>query len=332
MANRENRAEILKVGRKVIAIEARAVSAMARRLDNSFADAALALLECKGNAVVMGIGKSGLIGRKIAATMSSTGTPAVFAHPVECLHGDLGLLGKRDIAIALSYSGETEEIIKLIPVIKGLGIKIISLTGRKNSTLAKMSDIVIDTNVKAEACPLNSAPTASTTAMLAAGDALAIALMKLKHFGKDDFAKLHPGGALGRILTLRVKDIMQTGTANPVISEAKTVKDALFVMTETRTGAVSVVNKKGRLTGFFTDGNLRRELQKNPNLLGLKISEVMTVNPVTVSPGTMAAKAADILREKRIDNMPVIDEKGKPVGLLDERVLIVSIPVSDDED
>lgn len=327
----QQREQILAIARKVLEIEGEAVLNLSKRLDGSFVAAVELLLNSNGRAAVIGVGKSGLIGRKIAATMASTGTPAVFVHPVECLHGDLGMLAKGDVIIALSYSGETSEVVELIPSLKALGLKTIALTGSRQSTLSKMCDVAIATPVKREACPINSAPTASTTAMLAIGDALAIALMKLKNFGKDDFARLHPGGTLGKILTIKVADLMKDSKLpNPVIRDSKTVREALVVMTESRRGAVMAVNAKGVLSGFFTDGDLRRWLQKEPNLLEKPLKTVMTVNPTTVTPKTMAADAAEILGLKG-DNVPVVDAKGRPVALLDERDVLAVIPIKENE-
>ncbi len=331
MTKSERRTRILETARRVMEIEGEAVLALSKRLDDNFVRAAELLLNCQGRAAVIGIGKSGIIGRKIAATMASTGTQAIFVHPVECLHGDLGMLSKDDVIIALSYSGETSEVVELVPALKNLGLKTIAMTGSRNSSLARMADITLACAVKREACPINSAPTASTTAMLAMGDALAIALMKLKNFGKTEFARLHPGGSLGRVLTFKVSDMLKKGLANPVISEKKTVSDALFAMTQFRSGAVAVVNARGKLTGYFTDGDLRRGLQKNPDLLKSPLTAVMTVNPSTVTPDTMAADAAEILRSKNIDNMPVVDAKGRPLGLLDERDLLAVIPIKEND-
>ncbi|MDD4004370.1 MAG: KpsF/GutQ family sugar-phosphate isomerase [Elusimicrobiaceae bacterium] len=330
MTGSERRDQILRIARRVMEIEGQAVLSLSKRLDESFVKAAELILECHGRAAVIGIGKSGLIARKIAATLASTGTPAVFVHPVECLHGDLGMLAKGDVIIVLSYSGETSEVVELVPALKELGLKTIAVTGNRASSLARLADIAIAATVKREACPINSAPTASTTAMLAVGDALAITLMKLKNFGKTDFARLHPGGSLGRILTLKVADLIKNGLPNPVIRDNETVRAALLVMTQARTGAVMAVDAKGRLSGFFTDGDLRRWLQKEQDLLEKPLNAVMTHNPVTVTPATMAADAAEILRSKG-DNIPVVDGRCRPLALLDERDVLAVIPMKDND-
>ncbi|MCK4648429.1 KpsF/GutQ family sugar-phosphate isomerase, partial [bacterium] len=262
------------------------------------------------------------IGRKITSTLSSTGTSAFFIHPVEGMHGDMGMIMKEDIVLALSYSGETEEMKKILPLIKRLGVRLITFTGNPDSFLAKESDAVLNVKVKREACPFNLAPTASTTAMLALGDALAIALLDKKGFKAADFARLHPAGVIGKKLLLRVEDVMRKGEENPLIDEDKRVKEALFVMTATRLGAVSVVDKKGKLIGFFTDGDLRRHLQKDKNLLEKKISLVMTKKPTTITKRRLATEAVRILQEKKFDNIPVVDEGNRPIGIVDERDLL----------
>ena len=270
----------------------------------------------------MGMGKSGLIGKKITATLSSTGTPAFFLHPAEGILGDVGMMTEGDLVLALSHSGETEEIEKLLPVIRKMNLKLIAITGRPKSKLAKESDLVINVKVEKEACPYNLVPTASTTAMLAMGDALAISLLKRKKFKKEDFARLHPGGVLGKRLLLKVRDIMRKGKDNPVIRQEKTVKEALLVMTETRLGATSIVDSFGKLVGFFTDGDLRRKLQKDEKILNKKIHTVMTRNPKTITHDRLAIEAARMMQEKKFDNIPVVDGKGYPIGIVDERDLL----------
>ncbi len=314
---------ILKEARRVISVEGRAVLSLSKKLDKAFVKAVQRMAVCSGRIAIIGIGKSGLVGRKLASTFSSTGTPSLFLHPVECLHGDLGMLSADDIVLAISYSGETQEMSRLAPLLKNRGLYIIAITGKPKSRLARIADITITTPVSREACPYNITPTASTTAMLAAGDAIAIVLMKIKGFGRADFARFHPGGMLGKMLNMKVKDLMRTGIANPVIAENKSVKEALRVMTRTRTGAVSAVNSKGRLSGFFTDGDLRRQLLKNPGILTEPVSDVMTKNPVCAFPDTPACEAAEILSKKNIDNLPVINpDSGIPAGILDERDLL----------
>jgi len=323
-----NKSKVLSAARDVLRAEARALAATGAVLDAEFVRAVEIIRAGSGKVAVTGIGKSGLVGRKIASTLASTGTPALFVHPVECLHGDLGMLCGGDTLLALSYSGETDEVCKLAELLKERGLKIISLAGRAGSRLARAADAAITLKVPREACPYNITPTSSTTAMLALGDALALTLMRLSGFGREDFARLHPGGSLGKILTLKVKDLMHTGSANPVISHKKTVREALSVMTLTRFGAVSVVDGKGRLLGFFTDGDLRRGLQNDDGLLSRRLETVMTRKPSSVTPDTPAIDAARLIAARRIDNIPVVDKNGKPVGILDERDLIEVLPLA----
>lgn len=314
---------ILKTARGVIKSESRAVAGLSRALDKSFVRAARLLEGCSGKAVLIGVGKSGLIARKIAATLASTGTRSVYLHPVESLHGDLGMIASDDVAVALSYSGETEETAKLLPILKKQGLPVISMTNNPDSRLARCSDVVLSLHVKSEACPMDIVPTSSTTAMLALGDALAVTLMTLKGFDRSRFARLHPGGNLGKLLNLRVADLMHKGRENPVVKETASVAAALRVMTSTRAGAVSVTGANGRLTGYFTDGDLRRRLQDGFSDLSLPVKLVMTRGPLTVHPETMAMEAARLISERKIDNLPVTDRKtGRPVGILDERDLL----------
>ena len=308
---------ILKRAKEVFRLEAEAVAALARRLDENFVRAVEALYSCKGRVVVTGMGKAGIIGQKISATLSSLGTPSVWLHSAEAIHGDLGRVTKDDIVIALSNSGETEETKSLVPILKKIGAGIIAITGNRQSTLAKHSDIVLDVSVKKEACPLGLAPTSSTTAMLAMGDALAVCLVDKKGFKEKDFALYHPGGALGRKLLLKVEDIMRKGKSNPIVNEDTIVKDVLYAITEARAGAASVVNKNGKLTGIFTDGDLRRHLEADSNLSERRVKEVMTKNPVSIQPQKLAVEALRILEEKKIDELPVVDKNGRPAGMLD---------------
>lgn len=308
---------IIKRAKEVFRLEAEAVRALANKLDHNFVQAVEAISNCKGRVVVTGMGKAGIIGQKISATLASLGTPSIWLHSAEAVHGDLGRVTKNDIVIALSNSGETEETKSLIPVLKKIGAKIIAITGNKNSSLAKFSNLVLDVSVKKEACPLGLAPTSSTTAMLAMGDALAVCLVKEKGFKEKDFALFHPGGALGRKLLLKVDDIMRKGKDNPIVNEEAIVKDVLYAITEARAGSASVVNKSGKLTGIFTDGDLRRHLETDANLSRRKVKEVMTKNPITISPQRLAVEAWRILEERKIDELPVVDEKGRPAGLLD---------------
>lgn len=320
--------DIISIAKKVFEIEEHALKTTAAAFDGNFVKAVRTIAACKGRLVLIGIGKSGHIGRKIAATLASTGTPSFFVHPTEALHGDLGMITKEDLVLALSFSGQTEEISKILLPLKKENVKIISMTGNPKSNLAMMSDLHIHVVVEREACPYNLAPTASTTAMLACGDALAIALMKIKHFEKKDFAMFHPGGSLGKLLTYTVKDIMFTDK-NPIVPLTASVQDTLLVMTKNKSGAASVVDKNGRLKGYFTDGDLRRALQKKQDILKLKITDVMTVSPFAFKPGTPAVEAAKIINDKKIDNAPVTDEKGKVIGFLDKDNLIEFIALID---
>jgi len=312
----------LERARRTLRLEARAVADQVRHVDAGFLKAAQTIARARGRVVVMGIGKSGLIGRKLAATLSSTGAPSLFVHPTESLHGDMGMLMAGDIVLALSHSGETEELKKILPVIKNRKLPLIALTGQPASRLGRAADLVINVGVRQEACPYNITPTSSTTATLAMGDALALLVMELKGFDKDDFARLHPGGALGKRLTMKVADLMHTGAENPVVRQEKKVREALLVMTRTRLGAASVVDSRGVLRGVFTDGDLRRGLQRDPDLLRRTLSDVMTRRPKTVAPGVLAAEVSALFRRLRLDNLPVVDKRGRPVGILDEKDLL----------
>ncbi|TAM42973.1 KpsF/GutQ family sugar-phosphate isomerase, partial [bacterium] len=280
------------------------------------------ILKTKGRVVVSGMGKTGIIAQKFSATLASTGTPSLFLHTAEAIHGDLGKVTGEDIVIILSNSGSTGEMKQLLPLLKKIGSSIISLTGNPESTLAKYSDVVLDVSVKKEACPLGLAPTASTTAALAMADALAICLLERKGFKEKDFAFFHPGGALGRRLLLKVEDIMRTGGANPIVKEDKKVSQVLFAITRSRAGSATVIDKKGKLKGIFTDGDLRRHLESDKNLTRRRIAEVMTKNPAVVYKDMLAVEAMRILQSKRIDEVPVVDKNMRPVGLLDIQDLL----------
>ena len=311
------RINVIKRGKQVLDIEAKAVQALKSRIGNSFKRALEIILKTKGRVVVSGMGKTGIIAQKFSATLASTGTPSLFLHSAEAIHGDLGKVTAEDVVIILSNSGQGEEIKQLLPLLKKIGSKIIALTGNKNSLLAKYSDAVLDVSVKKEACPLGLAPTASTTAALAMADALAVCLLELNGFKEKDFAFYHPGGILGKKLLLKVEDIMRTGEANPIVREDKKISEVLFKITRARAGSATVVNKNGRLTGIFTDGDLRRHLEADPNLSVRRVKEVMTKNPMTVGPEMLAAEAMRILKDKKIDEVPVVDKRHLPVGLLD---------------
>ncbi len=315
----------LEIAKEVLHLEAAAVKDQISNLDGQFEKAVQALskiTEQGGQVVVMGIGKSGLIARKISATLSSTGTPSFFFHPTEGLHGDLGMIRSLDGVLVLSSSGETEEIKKIVPLLKERNLLIVALTSEKKSRLAKLSRYTIISKVRKEACPLNLTPTASTTAMLALGDAIAIALMRLKGFKASDFVKLHPGGNLGKKLTLTVQDLMRREKDNPKVPMDALVKDALIEMSRTRLGATNVVDKNNKLVGFFTDGDLRRCLQDDAALLDRPLREIMTQNPTTISPQKSLHEALNLIREKKFDNLPVVDPQGHSVGILDERDLL----------
>jgi arabinose-5-phosphate isomerase len=311
-----------KEAKRVLKIEAQAIRDLSKKVDSSFDRAIQILSRCKGRVVFTGMGKAGIIAQKISATMSSTGTPSLFLHSAEAIHGDLGRVTKDDVVIALSNSGETEEIKKLLPLIKKIGARLISFTGNIKSTMAQYSDVVFDVGVKKEACPLGLAPTSSTTAMLAMGDALCVCLLKAKKFREEDFAFYHPGGSLGRRLLLKVEDLMRKGTSNPIVRENRLVKEVLYAITNARAGAASIVNNKGRLVGIFTDGDLRRHLDMGSNLPQLRIKEVMTKKPITVKKNQLAVEALRILEIKKIDEVPVVDNLHRPVGMLDVQDLL----------
>lgn len=313
---------IIRRAKQVLDIESEAISNLKKNINRSFAKAAQFIFASRGRVVVTGMGKAGIIGQKLSATLSSTGTPSLFLHSAEAIHGDLGRVTKDDVVIVLSNSGSTDEIKKLLPILKKIGAKIIAITGNVKSILARYSDVVLNTYVKKEACPLGLAPTASTTAMLAMSDALAVCLLELKGFKEMDFAFYHPGGNLGKRLLLKVDDIMRSGLNNPVVKEDKRISQVLVKITQSRAGSASVVNKKGRLVGIFTDGDLRRHLEIDSNLTRRKVKEVMTKNPITVGPAMLAAEAMRILQDKKIDEVPVVDKNKRPVGLLDVQDLL----------
>lgn len=306
----------MATGLSVLEIESKAIAELREKINTEFVESCLALLNCEGRVVVMGIGKSGHIGRKIAATLSSTGSPAFFLHPAEASHGDLGMITSKDLVIALSYSGEAAEILTILPSIKRLEVKIIALTGAPHSTLAKIADISLDIGVRQEACPLGLAPTASTTAMLAMGDAIALAVLEARGFTADDFAKSHPGGKLGRRLLLKIEEIMHTGNDIPRVQEGAMLIDALPEMSRKRLGFTTIVDAKDadRIIGIFTDGDLRRALNRGLNVHETCINEVMTQKFTTVSNNLLASEAIAIMEKLKTLVMPVINEQGKLVG------------------
>ncbi|ABK45825.1 KpsF/GutQ family protein [Magnetococcus marinus MC-1] len=300
--------DMLARARQTLELEAEAILAMRERLNGDFVQAVQQILACTGRVVVTGMGKSGIIGHKIAATLSSTGTPALYLHPGEGIHGDLGMLTAQDCVIALSNSGETAEVLALLPVIKRLGTPLIAILGRMASTLARQSDVALDASVAREACPLNLAPTSSTTAALALGDALAVALLEARGFSEDQFALFHPGGALGRKLLLKVEDLMHHGAALPQVARHTLVKDALWEMTAKRLGLTAVLEEDGRLAGIITDGDLRRQLEDHPgDLLNLRAEQIMTVNPKAIQPDALAAQAVHDMETRAITALLVVD-------------------------
>jgi arabinose-5-phosphate isomerase len=313
---------MLKRAKQVLEIEARAVKGLARHLDRNFTAAVDLMAKCQGRVVVCGMGKSGIVGRKIAATFSSTGTPSVFLHSAEAVHGDLGQVTKRDVFIVISQSGETQESVRTLPLVKKIGAKTIALTGNPRSSLARHSDVVLNVSVKEEGCPLGLAPMASTTATLAMGDALAACLIDRKKFKKEDFAFYHPGGALGRRLFLKVEDIMRGGPHYVRVKPSAKVKDVLLAITRARCGCACVINGQNRLLGIFTDGDLRRHLKEDPSLLSKPVGSFMTKKPTAIVKNKLAAEAFDILKTKKIDELPVVDQKGKLIGLVDVQDLL----------
>jgi len=321
-AARPRRLSPLECGRRVLRMEARAVAGLIPKLDARFTRAVRLMLECKGRVIVAGMGKPGFIARKIASTFASTGTPSFYIHPAEAFHGDLGKVTRSDVLLVLSNSGTTEEITKLLPSLKKIGVKIISMTARPDSPLARNSDIVLLARVAQEACSLNLAPTSSTTAALALGDAMAVALLEARGFRPEDFAFYHPGGNLARRF-IRVSDLMRRGHQFARVPEHTTVKRALLAITRAKAGSCSLVDRRGRLSGIFTDGDLRRHLETDgPELLIRPVKSIATPRPATIRCDRLAAEALPILRERRIDELPVVDRKGRSVGLLDVQDLL----------
>ena len=309
-------------GVSVIETEARALSALVARVDGKFASACRLMLSCRGRVVVTGMGKSGHVARKIAATLASAGTPAFFLHPGEASHGDLGMITTADVVLALSNSGETGEILTILPIIKRLGIPLVALTGNDRSRLANEADVHIDVGVEQEACPLGLAPTASTTAALAMGDALAIALLEARGFSAEDFARSHPGGRLGRRLLLHIGDVMHTGADVPKVDAGQTVSSALVEMTRSRLGMAAVVDAGDRVLGVFTDGDLRRALENDVDMKRMRIGEVMTRDCVTVAAQMLAAEAVNLMQQRAISALPVVDDTGRLVGALNMHDLL----------
>ena len=310
--------------RKVFDIELEALKAVRAQLDDSFAQAVELIVETlrhHGKLIVVGIGKSGHVGHKLAATLTSTGSTSVVLNSVDALHGDLGIVGDGDTVLALSYSGESEELLNLLPPLKRFQVKIIAITGAPKSSLARYSDLVLNVRVPKEACPFNLAPTASTTATLVMGDALAMVVLQARGFKKQDFAKFHPSGAIGRAMLSRVADIMRSGPRNAVAGESLTVQEALLVMTHAKSGSLSVVNGRGKLVGVFTDGDFRRRMATDKNLLAQPLKKVMTRKPICIRDGALAVEALKVFNERNIDDLIVVNAKHEPVGLVDSQDL-----------
>lgn len=306
---------LLKLAERVLRIEAEGILGLVPRLDERFLRALEILRDCRGRVVVTGIGKSGIAGRKVAATLASVGTPALFLHSAEGMHGDIGMVARGDVALAISNSGETEEILTLLPAIKRLGVPLVVLTGNPNSTLARNGDVVLDVSVGVEACPMNLVPTSSTIAALAMGDALAVALLELRGVGPEDFAIVHPGGNLGRRF-LKVEDLMHAGEAVPIVSEKTPMADAILEMTGKRLGATTVVDADGRLSGIITDGDLRRALQRDRQVFGKVAREVMSENPKTIGRSELATKALEVMERHAITQLIVVDDRRGPAGII----------------
>ena len=312
----------LELARKVLAIEADAVSALGSRLDEQFLDAIGLILACRGRVVVSGVGKSGHIARKIASTMASTGTPAFFLHAAEAGHGDLGMITRDDVVLALSNSGQSDELLTIVPLLKRQGAKLIAVTGNPDSPLAKEADVHLDAQVAQEACPLNLAPTASTTAALALGDALAVALLDARGFDEQDFARAHPGGALGRRLLTHVSDVMRTGERIPSVFEAASFFDVLLEMSRKGMGMTAVVDSDRRVVGIFTDGDLRRTLERKPDVRSLEVAEIMKREPRTIAPHKLAAEAVELMERHKISQLLVVSDAGELVGALNTHDLL----------
>jgi arabinose-5-phosphate isomerase len=313
---------ILARGRAVLSTEAEAINALNPRLGDAFINACQLILECRGRLVVSGMGKSGHVGNKIAATFASTGTPAFFVHPAEASHGDIGMITPQDVVLAISNSGETDELVTILPVIKRLGIPLIAMTGKLESTLGRAASVALDVSVETEACPLNLAPTASTTATLALGDALAVAVLEARGFTEEDFARSHPGGALGRRLLLYVEDVMHTGPQLPLVNPDTLLREGLLEMSRKGLGMTTVVDERNHLLGVFTDGDLRRTLDKQIDLRAALMGEVMTANPKRATTRMLAAAAVHLMETHQITALPVVDDHGVVVGALNVHDLL----------
>jgi len=315
LSSEKNKFDYISVAKRVLDIESSAISGLKKNLDQNFIDACELCFNCQGKIIVMGLGKSGHIADKIAATFASTGTSSFFIHPSEAIHGDLGMIDQKDIVLVLSHSGETEEIVSLIPIIRNMGINIIALTGNKESKLSQEAHIHLEVEIKEEACPMNLAPTASTSAAMAMGDAIAVALLEKRGFTKEDFAKSHPGGSLGKQLLLSVEDIMHTGDEIPVVYETDKLALGLIEMSKKALGMTAVINEKDNLVGIFTDGDLRRTLESKVDIRKTYMKEVMKKDPYVIKKETLAYNAVAIIQEKKITSLIIVDEE-KIIGAL----------------
>ena len=318
----QNPDALIERAREVLATEAAAIQALARRLDGAFVDACRLILACDGHLIVTGMGKSGHIGHKLAATLASTGTPAFFVHPAEASHGDLGMIRSGDVIVALSNSGETGEVVNLLPVIKRIGVGLIAMTGNADSSLARHADVHLDTSVDREACPLGLAPTASTSAQLAMGDALAIALLEARGFTAEDFARSHPGGTLGKRLLLHIADVMHGESDLPTIAPEQTISEAIVIMTRGRLGLCAVIDADRRVAGILTDGDLRRGLDDSGDIRTTPVRELMTADPQTIGPNELAASAVELMQARRIQGLLVVDDEKHLVGALNFQDLL----------
>lgn len=307
---------VISRAKKVLEIESRAIASMANRIDEGFVRAVELLYNCKGRVIVSGMGKSGIIAKKVASTLTSIGTPAIFLHPAEGVHGDLGMVGRGDVLIFFSKSGETDEMIKLLPIVKRFGVKLIAVTGNVTSTLARASDVVLDASVEEEACPLGIVPTASTTCALAMGDALAMALLEKRGLSEEDFAIFHPGGALGRRLLLTVTDLMHTGDATPIVGEMTPLKDIIFEISSKKLGVTTVVDGSGLIAGVITDGDLRRLMEKTNDLASVCARDFMSRSPKLISAQDLAAKALEMMERHSITSLIIVDDHKKPEGII----------------
>ncbi len=307
--------EIIIKGKEVIAIEGKAVQSLIDKVDEGFIKAVRLISSCKGRVIISGIGKSGIIARKIVSTMNSTGTPALFLHPSDAVHGDVGIMRKEDVVICISNSGDTAEIVRLIPIIKRIGVSIIAMVGKTKSYLADNADVVLNISVDEEACSLNLAPTSSSTATLVMGDALAITLLEERNFTKEDFALFHPGGSLGKRLLMKIEEIMVKGDDVPVTKPETALKDVIITMTKKRLGAACVINDDGKLAGIITDGDLRRELHKSENLSNLCAKDIMSPKPKVIKKNILAASALDIMEQFNITQLIIIDDDNRPIGM-----------------